>query len=176
MFKCRYCGTSTKKGNYDYEGCFVCQDCSATHNYLHFDNFDIIDGEVRRTSPVENLTESEQRVKLINLIHIIFNNNVNKGAYRLINLYLKKGYSYLDMIRALEYFYIIKKNSTKKSNNNIGIIPYVVEEAREYYELKNRQLFQKYLKMLEASHKPKVEEIVFITEKQTRRQIDMTEL
>lgn len=167
----------TKAGHYDYEGRFICIECAPLHNYLHFDNFDIVDGKIVQTSPLDGLSELEQRAKLISLIYLIFNNEVSKSAHRLINVYLKKGYSYLDMIRTLEYFYIIKKHSTAKANNSIGIIPYVIEDARKYYQTKNNQLLQKYNEMLKAQQRETKYEVVQIKEEDKKvKQIDMTSL
>jgi starvation-inducible outer membrane lipoprotein len=37
------------------------------------------------------------------------------------------------MRKALAYFYEVKKNSTEKANGGIGIIPYVYNNAYNYY-------------------------------------------
>lgn len=176
LFKCKHCGKITSAGHYDYEGRFTCVECAPLHNYLHFDEFSIINNKVQQTKALSTLSPQQQREKLISLIHIIFNNKVNKGAYRLINNYLNKGYSYLDMIRALEYFYIVKKNSIVKSNNNIGIIPYILKESQEYYQTKNNQLLQKYLQTLAAQQQEVTKEVVSIIEEKKSKQIDMNSL
>ena len=49
-----------------------------------------------------------------------------------------KGISYKAQLLTLQYFYDIKHNSTEKSNSSIGIIPYVLTEARLYYEHQER--------------------------------------
>jgi len=41
---------------------------------------------------------------------------------------------YRGQLLTLKYFYEIKRNSTKKSNGSIGIIPFVFAEAKLYYE------------------------------------------
>lgn len=43
------------------------------------------------------------------------------------------GWRYLAIQMTLEYFYEIKNNSTRNSNG-IGIVPYVYEEATDYYK------------------------------------------
>ena len=43
------------------------------------------------------------------------------------------GYTYSGMLKTLIYFYEIKKNNVEKMNGGIGIIPYVYNDAREYY-------------------------------------------
>ena len=51
-----------------------------------------------------------------------------------ISKFVKEGMTYKGMTNALIYFYDIKKNSVEKSNNGIGIIPWVYEEAQNYFK------------------------------------------
>ena len=52
----------------------------------------------------------------------------------------KLGYTNEGIYNALRYFYGVKKASPDKSGNRIGIVPYVYEEAKEYYKnLENKQ-------------------------------------
>ena len=51
----------------------------------------------------------------------------------------KYNYTYSGMLKALKYFYEIKHNDISKSNNGIGIIPYVYEESKEYWYTRERQ-------------------------------------
>lgn len=44
-----------------------------------------------------------------------------------------KQYTYSGMYKSLVWFYEIKKNPIEKANGGIGIIPYVYEDARNYY-------------------------------------------
>lgn len=45
----------------------------------------------------------------------------------------EKGYTYSGMYKTLLYFYGVKGNSIEKARGGIGIIPYVYEDARNYY-------------------------------------------
>ena len=45
-------------------------------------------------------------------------------------------YTYEGIARALAYFYEVKQNSIEKAMGGIGIVPYVHDEAREYYYTK----------------------------------------
>lgn len=45
----------------------------------------------------------------------------------------KYHYSYSGIHRTLQYFYEVKKNDLAKSNQGIGIVPYVYQEAYNYY-------------------------------------------
>lgn len=45
----------------------------------------------------------------------------------------QKGYNYKGIQNALKYFYEIKKHSTDKSEERVGIVPFVYAEAEEYF-------------------------------------------
>jgi SpoIID/LytB domain protein len=56
------------------------------------------------------------------------------------NFITKFGYTNEGILKALKYFYKVKKQSPEKSGNRIGIVPYVYNEAKAYYEsLEKRQ-------------------------------------
>lgn len=48
--------------------------------------------------------------------------------------YIKQGYNNKGIYQALEYWYVIKKNSIEKANGAIGIVPYIYADAQHYYE------------------------------------------
>ena len=55
-----------------------------------------------------------------------------------ITLQIKKfmqdyNYTYSGILRTLKYFYEVKQNDLSKSNNGIGIVPWVYQEAYNYY-------------------------------------------
>lgn len=43
------------------------------------------------------------------------------------------GYSYHGIYKSLTYFYEVKGNSIEKANGGIGIVPYVYDDAKNYY-------------------------------------------
>lgn len=45
----------------------------------------------------------------------------------------ENGYSYSGMLKSLVYFYEVKNNSIDKANGSIGIIPFVYQDAYNYY-------------------------------------------
>lgn len=45
----------------------------------------------------------------------------------------KNNYTYSGMLKTLKWYYDIKNNSTEKANGGIGIVPYIYEEACNYY-------------------------------------------
>ena len=42
-------------------------------------------------------------------------------------------YTYTGILKSLVYFYEVKKNSTEKANGGIGIVPFIYDEARDYF-------------------------------------------
>jgi hypothetical protein len=59
---------------------------------------------------------------------------VSKWNITQMQKFRSQGYPYRGQLLTLQYFYDIKKNSTKKSNGSIGIIPFVFDESRSYYQ------------------------------------------
>lgn len=75
-----------------------------------------------------------------------------------INEYHQKyGYSYDGMKKTLIYWYEIKGQSKEKANGGIGIIPFIFNDARNYYySLYMAQLANK---DIQPGYRPKVKEI-----------------
>ena len=48
------------------------------------------------------------------------------------NMVVKNGFTYSGIRGSLTYFFLVKKNSPE-NDNYLGIVPYVYEEAKEYY-------------------------------------------
>ena len=72
---------------------------------------------------------------LISYITKIFGDNCN---WAMTKKYIKKfkdenGYSYSGMLKSLVYFYEVKKNPVDKANGSIGIIPFIYNDAYQYY-------------------------------------------
>lgn len=51
----------------------------------------------------------------------------------------RQGMPYKGQLLTLKYFYEIKRNSTERAKGSIGIIPFVYEEAKCYYETQARK-------------------------------------
>lgn len=47
--------------------------------------------------------------------------------------FLRDGISNKEIYQALYYFYIVQKHSIEKAHGNIGIVPYVVDDANAYF-------------------------------------------
>jgi hypothetical protein len=152
MYKCSICGEVKKQGFFNHTNKFICRECEHLGNSLLFNSYEIINGEVVEISPFSSA--QNQRARFIDYAYTLFGNKLAKQAYFLLNNYAKK-YSYLGMARALEYFYVVKKNDKSKAKNNIAIIPYVYNEAQEFYEANNRFRRNSYIKNLEQIEKQK---------------------
>ena len=55
---------------------------------------------------------------------------IKKQAQTFVKNY---NYSYSGMLKALKYFYEVKRADLSKANNGIGIIPYIYQDAYNYY-------------------------------------------
>lgn len=79
----------------------------------------------------------------------------------------KYGYTYTGMKKALIWFYEIQNNSTEKSGGGIGIVPYVYQEAKDYYY--NLFLAQKALADIEYKPDEQKQKEIIINSPRTRR-------
>lgn len=69
---------------------------------------------------------------ICNLFKIDFiNARIQKQIKDMINQY---HFTYSGILGTLKYWYEVKNNSIEKANGGIGIVPYVYEDARKYYE------------------------------------------
>lgn len=176
MYVCNHCGRITNKGKYSQNNRFVCDECKDVSNILHTNLCYIKNGEVHSTSPFSSYEEKDQRALFIDYAYKLFNNKLNPAAYKLMNKYIEKGCTWLGMVRSLEWFYVIKKNSIVKAKNNIGIIPYVYDEAQKFYtfqEYNNKRVLQAHLN---SSKKVQQETVVKLQEKKKVSTIDLTTL
>jgi hypothetical protein len=115
--KCPYCEKSFKRS----EEQFIYH----KNRYWHQECFN-----------TKNESEND-RQKLINYIERLFHKKIDYKIRNQLTSYIEhKKYSYKDIYNALYYFFDIKGNSIAKANGGIGIVPYVIEEAKEYVEEK----------------------------------------
>lgn len=100
------------------------------NHYYHNECFAKFDDSVVKNAAktLENKEELIQYIKLKFKITTI----TPKISQQLKNL-IDGNYKYEGILKTLEYFYDIKGNSPEKSNEGLGIVPYVYEEARRWY-------------------------------------------
>lgn len=83
-------------------------------------------------------------------------------------------YTYFGIMKTLEYFYEIKKGDIKKSNDGVGIVPFIYIEAQQYYEnIRRIQL------RLQNGLEEKTEQVIIkvkAREEETRKKIKLEEL
>lgn len=92
----------------------------------------------------------------------------------------KQGMPYRGQLLTLQYFYDIRKNSKDRSNGSIGIIPFIYDEARLYYEKQAKKAdeigraIQKQLEQdrIEIKYNPSD----YIGKKTRRKLIDLNEI
>ena len=79
--------------------------------------------------------EEENRINLENYIKNLFNYTVLPDKVQnQINLFItENNYTYSGILKALKYFYEIKHGSKEKAYGRIGIVPFVYQDAHNYY-------------------------------------------
>jgi len=119
--KCPYCGVyfSREFEEYYYH--------EKSKRYYHVNCYKKYEAE---RAHVDNL--NEYIIKLFKL----------KATGPRINSQIKKyieelGFSHLGILNSLKYFFDERGNSIDKANGGIGIVPYVYEEANNFYRVKN---------------------------------------
>ena len=79
--------------------------------------------------------------------------------YQQMTNYYERGISYKDMLLTLKYFYEVEKGDVKKSQDGIGIIPYVLERAKEYSTLEKLEQERLIKKFEEEQNKKSIKQI-----------------
>lgn len=84
----------------------------------------------------KNYTEDDEKVEEIYSFLKSIGMSCNRGIcenqrQRFIT---KNGFTNEGILKALKYCYLIKKMSTDKAENRIGIVPFVYDEAQIYYD------------------------------------------
>lgn len=78
--------------------------------------------------------ESNDLIQLNEYIYSLFGENTNWALVKQqIKKYQEQGYSLTGIKKALVYFYDVKHNSKEKANGGIGIVPFIYQDAFNYY-------------------------------------------
>ena len=85
--------------------------------------------------PLAENQEDPDLVKLKDYINKLFGKSANWAQInRQLKIYTtENGYSYSGILKSLVYFYDVKANSVDKSNGALGIVPYIYQDAYNYY-------------------------------------------
>lgn len=111
-----------------------CQYCKSDSNKVGKDEVVKIDNKNFHPSCAQLYLDRKELYATICRIFKLKAPGPKNNAY--VSKFFHEGMTYKGMNGTLIYFYDIKKNSTKNSNEGIGIIPYVYEEAKKFYESK----------------------------------------
>ena len=147
MPKCPFCNNEVKEEEAIYN--------TNTKRYYHENCYNIL----------------LDRKKLINYICELFNyKKPSVKVYQQMSSYYERGISYSDMLLSLKYFYEIKKGDINKSQGGIGIIPYVLEEAKSFVTLEKIEQDKLIKKFEENSLEKKEIKYIYITEQRNNKQ------
>lgn len=110
------------------------------------------------------------RKELINYVCELFNyKKPSVKVYQQMSSYYERGISYSDMLLSLKYFYEIKKGDINKSQGGIGIIPYVLEEAKEFTTLEKIEQNKLIQKFKENTLEKKETKYIYVTEQRNKQ-------
>lgn len=110
---------------------------------------------------LEKTREKTDKEKLEEYIKTLFNiSYIEPRVKQQMNKYISEyNYTYSGMLKALHYFYEIKGGDKSKANGGIGIVPFVYNDAYNYYY--NLWLAQQKNKDVKINlYKPAVKEVV----------------
>ena len=175
--KCKECGETAEK-RYGALATPLCERCKDLENKYLFDRIIIDEKGIRVEPPFKEENGFETFKDYINILFLgKVRKDVWQGCKEMKNV---QDYTWLGMARALEYFHIAKKNPIKKSQNGIGIIPYIYDDAQKFYEHNNRKNLEKAQKFYENQQKiknHKEEELIFTKKKKDKKdKIDLGSL
>lgn len=143
---CMYCKKRFDRDKYPYitvsSRRYAHQECSLTEDQKQIQ------------IELDKIALDEYIMKLFNISYV--DAKIRKQINQYVNEY---NYTYSGIKKALIYFFEIKGNSIEKSNGGIGIVPYVYQNAYNYY-LALWQAQQKNDKKIIKDYIPNIKEIV----------------
>jgi len=174
--RCCLCGESKEESSIVITASrkIVCKSCEKYHTDYHFNTFKYERGRVVEETPFDNISEEKQRYLLIDFIHVLFSDEVAKTTYSQVQKF-RNDYTYLQIIRALEYFFIIKKGDIQKSKGSIGIVPYIIKDSEAYYRTKNNFLKNRFSEQVKTEES-KTKVIEGFTQKVKGDKINLNEI
>ena len=120
--KCYYCGLT-----FDRDRVPFATVPGKARRYAHKECYEKLDSETKQ--------EQQDREKLEAYIKQLFGyKTLPERVKRQIKKYYSElNYSYSAIYKSLVYFFDIKKNDLEKANGGIGIVPYIIDDARNYW-------------------------------------------
>lgn len=119
LVKCPFCGLQFDRDKVDF--------IQVGRRFAHVSCYE--NAEKNKTQ------EDKDREALEGYIMKLFGEDyVNARVRKQIKQYREEyNYTYSGMLKALVYFFEVKKNSIEKANGGIGIVPYIYKDAYNYY-------------------------------------------
>jgi hypothetical protein len=78
--------------------------------------------------------EERDYEELIDYIKTLLGDDINPRVWKQLKEYKESyKYSYSGILKTLKWWYELKGNSVEKANGAIGIVPYVYQQACQYY-------------------------------------------
>lgn len=133
--KCLYCGEHFYRDEVEYvavKNRYAHKSCSEKQEeYGHRPLVKIEKPE----PPAEKTQEERDRLALVEYLLKIFKTaRLNPAVFMLMKKYKEQySFTYKGMLYALKYHLEIRNNPIDKMNGSIGILPYIYNEAYEYY-------------------------------------------
>ena len=192
IVKCRRCGEQIDKridefvkisNGYAHKKCeeqfqikkntVICQICRCGINKLTDEYVKKTNGYVHKSCiSTEDLDKAELNNYICQIFHLKAPGPVNLSLIK--KFHTENGYSYKSMYYALKYYFEVKKGSIEKSQNRIGILPYIYDDAKKYYNnLTNVQNNVMHNIEMQLNKKESVVTVKVIPTKKKKKLIDL---
>lgn len=113
--------------------CYICGKCTYGKKLIPFLNNKLFVHE----DCLNNDTPTEQELLNRTILRLFNCERVPTLILKTIkNFIASYNYTYSGIRKTLEYWYDIEKKDINKANNNINIVPYIYNKAKEYYKTK----------------------------------------
>lgn len=120
LVKCKYCGVQFDTNVEPYV-------MASARRYAH--------KKCAEKFESEKTQEQKDEEQFYKYVKNLFNEDYNYIATKkMAERYIKENnYTYSGMLKSLIWFYEVKHNPKSKANGSIGIIPYIYNQAKNYY-------------------------------------------
>jgi len=146
---CKQCSeiVEMNEGKFNSERKFLCIKCHTLSSKYMFDDFEVNTSEnkIIRKPKWANKSLDDQIYALKDYIYFLYRDQMPGAIHKQIPKLMNQGFSPVDIARAVEYFYVIKKNKLPAlSKGPLGIVPFVIKESQEFYQQQNSRLETRY--------------------------------
>lgn len=143
--KCPYCEKRFNRNDVNIKVKQV-----STKRYAHYDCWQ---------NYMDSLTQEEKdQINFYNYVKTLFKENYNYIlTKKLAEKYIKENnYTYSGMLKSLKWYYEKQNHSTEDANGTIGIIPYIYNQALQYYyKLYEATMINRNLDLMELQMPPR---------------------